>query len=441
MSKVVITGIGLITPLGVGVKRTWANLIASKSGIVSTSTLPNAEEFDEIPSKVVGWVPKGPLAEGGYDASEHFSPREVRRLAPFIQYAIVATREAMQDADWKPETEAEKERAGSCIGSGIGSFEDTYQNSVALHDKGYRRVQPLLVPRILTNMAAGNVSIYFGLKGPNHAVSTACATGVHCIGDAARFIKDGYADVMVAGASEACVHPLSLAGFSRAKSVVTKFNEDPSKASRPFDKDRAGFVLGEGAGVVVLESLEHAIKRGATDKIYGEVSGYGLSGDATHITSPPENGDGARRAMQMAVERAGLRPGDIGYVNAHATSTLLGDRAENNALKRLFGEERPDLAVSSTKGAIGHLLGAAGSVEAIFATLAMKNRILPPTLNCDHPGEQEEDKREDFIFNYVRNEAQSVPVEYKMDHVVTNSFGFGGTNASLCLSRWSGEAN
>ncbi|QPG74714.1 hypothetical protein FOA43_002047 [Brettanomyces nanus] len=435
-NKVVITGLGLVTPLGVGVNRSWANLVASKCGIVSTTTLPNADEYKTIPSKVVGWVPKGPKSNGGWDSSEYFSPREIRRLPPFIQYAIVAAKEAMHDANWSPHSEHDKVRSGVSIGSGIGSFEDIYKSSIAFHERGYRGTQPLLVPRILTNMAAGNVSIYLGLKGPNHAVSTACATGVHCIGDAVRFIKDGYADVMIAGASEASVHPLALAGFARAKSIVTKFNDEPAKASRPFDKDRSGFVLGEGAGIVVLESLEHAVKRGAQDKIYGVVSGYGLSGDATHITTPPPDGDGARRAMQMAIERAGLKPGDIGYVNAHATSTLLGDRAENHALETLFGEERPDLAVSSTKGAIGHLLGAAGSVEFIFAALAIHRRVLPPTLNCDHPGEQEDDDKNDFIFNYVANEAQQLADDYRLDHVLTNSFGFGGTNASLCISKY-----
>lgn len=430
MSKVVITGVGLVTPLGVGTKQTWNRLINSQSGIVSTDVLSDAEKYKDIPSKVVGAVPKGSITEGKWDATEHFSPRDLRRISPFIQYAIWASKEALEDAQWMPETENEKMRTGTCIGSGIGSFEDLYNNSVNFHTKGYHRTQPLMVPRILTNMAAGNVSIHFGLKGPNHSVSTACATGLHSIGDAAMFIKEGYADVMVAGATEASIHPLALAGFARAKSVVTKFNETPKLASRPFDRDRAGFVLGEGAGIVVLESLEHALAR-KVSKIYGVISGYGLSGDASHITSPSPDGEGARRAMEMAISRAGIRPDDVGYINAHATSTSLGDRAENAAIKTIFN--RPDLAVSSTKGAIGHLLGASGSVEAIFAALALRTKVLPPTLNCDRPGEHPDDDKQDFIFNYVAHKSQNVS---HLDHVLTNSFGFGGTNASLCISRY-----
>ncbi|VUG18655.1 CEM1 [Brettanomyces bruxellensis] len=434
--RVVITGMGLVTPLGVGVKHVWSKLISAKSGLVSTSTLPKSEEYESIPAKVVGAVPHGPISEGKFDAKEHFSPRELRRIPPFIQYAIVAAREALHDANWEPKTENERLRTGTSIGSGIGSFQDTYENSVAFHERGYHRTKPLMVPRILTNMAAGNVSIYFNLKGPNHAVSTACATGTHSIGDAALMIKEGYADAMVAGATEASVHPLALAGFARAKSVVSGFADNPEAASRPFDKDRKGFILGEGAGVVLLESLEHALERGAEGNIYGEVCGYGMSGDATHITSPPANGDGAFRAMQCAIKRAGISQRDIGYINAHATSTVLGDRAENYALKRLFENERPDLAVSSTKGAIGHLLGASGAVEAIFTMLALKNQILPPTLNCDNPGQQDEDNEDDFIFNYVPNKSQRVSDLHEINYALTNSFGFGGTNASLCLSRW-----
>lgn len=438
--SVVITGLGLVTPLGIGVKHAWTSLIGAKSGLVSTSTLPNPEAYESIPAKVVGAIPRGPISEGKFDATEHFSPRELRRIPPFIQYAIIAAREAFHDANWKPETESEQLRTGTSIGSGIGSFQDTYENSVAFHERGYHRTKPLMVPRILTNMAAGNVSIYFKLKGPNHAVSTACATGAHSIGDATLMIKEGYADVMVAGASEASVHPLALAGFARAKSIATGYADDPTAASRPFDKDRKGFILGEGAGIVLLESLEHALERGAESKIYGEVAGYGMSGDATHITSPPADGDGAFRAMECAIKRAGILPKDVGYINAHATSTILGDRAENCALKRLFENDRPDLAVSSTKSAVGHLLGASGAVEAIFTMLALKNQILPPTLNCNHPGEQEGDNVDDFIFNYVPNKAQRISDVHQIDYALTNSFGFGGTNASLCLSRWKSHA-
>ncbi|GME79704.1 unnamed protein product [Ambrosiozyma monospora] len=433
--RVVITGMGLITPLGLGVKHNWQKLIQSHSGLISTLDLPNSDPlFKQIPSQVVGAVPHGPQTEHKYDANDHFTKHEQRRYSKFIQYALVATKEALADAQWDPSTREDKLMTGCCIGSGIGSMEDIYNNNVALAQQGYRKVQPLMIPKMLPNMAAGITSIAFGFGGPNHAVSTACATGIHAIGDAARFIKDGYANVMVAGASESSIHPAALAGFARAKSLSSKFNDDPRSASRPFDQRRSGFVMGEGSGIVVLESLEHALGRGLTkDQIHGEVAGYGLSGDAHHITSPDVEGDGAKRAMEFALKQAGLSYDQIGYVNAHATSTVLGDRAENYALKRLFGDLGTDLAVSSTKGAIGHLLGAAGSVEAIFAMLAVRNGVVPPTLNLDVLGGAEGDVDEDFVFDYVPH------VSKKKDGLIaamSNSFGFGGTNASICLKKF-----
>ncbi|AWU74146.1 uncharacterized protein C5L36_0A07460 [Pichia kudriavzevii] len=431
--RVVITGLGAVTPLGLGVKHSWEKLITSKSGLISTSQLPDASQYSEIPSKVVGKIPTDPSSEYSFIASDHFASHELRRYSPFIQYALVAAEEALKDAKLNTfdMTEEERWRTGVCIGSGIGSFEDTVNNSISFDKSGYRKLQPMFIPRLLTNMASGNVSIKYGLKGINHSVSTACATGVHSIGDSYRFIKDDYADVIVCGASEAALNPVSLGGFARAKSVTTRYVDEPTKASRPFDRDRSGFVLGEGAGILILEELEHAKARGAP--IYAELKGYGLSGDATHITTPSSEGDGAKRAMEMAIWRANIDPRNVGYVNAHATSTVLGDRAENFAIKRLFEVANPNLKVSSSKGQIGHLLGAAGSVEAIFTVLAIHHGVVPPTLNCDNPGMHDDDNGEDdFIFDYVSNKSQKVELECAL----TNSFGFGGTNASLCLSKY-----
>lgn len=435
--RVVVTGLGLVTPLGIGVSHSWKQLINAKSGIISTSQLGDAEKYKDIPAKVVGKVPSSNINSkdtfsGIFNPNEHFTPHELRRFSPFIQYALVAAEEALQDASWNPleREESDRIRSGVCIGSGIGSFDDAASNAVNFASGGYRKIQPLFIPRLLANMASGNVSIKYGLKGVNHSVSTACATGLHSIGDSFRFIRDDYADVIVCGASEAAVNPVALGGFARSKSVTTKFNDEPEKASRPFDRQRSGFVLGEGAGILVLEELEHALNRKA--RIYAEVTGYGLSGDATHITTPSKEGDGAKRAMEMAIKRASIKPADIGYVNAHATSTLLGDRAENYAIKTIFEKENPALKVSSNKGQIGHLLGAAGSVEAIFTILALKEGIVPPTLNCNEPGMSDDDSKEDFIFDYVANKYQKV----ELKHALTNSFGFGGTNSSLCFSKY-----
>ncbi|ODQ78514.1 hypothetical protein BABINDRAFT_162719 [Babjeviella inositovora NRRL Y-12698] len=432
-SRVVITGLGLVTPLGVGVKTVWPALLAGQSGLVSTTTIEeNQDQWASVPSKVVGRVPRGLLADGKWDVNDHFDASDARRVAPFAQYAMAACDEALRDANWFPESDEAKEHTGVCVGSGIGSLEDSYANSVAFHEKGYRRVQPLFIPRLLSNMATGAISIKHQFRGPTHSVATACATGVHSIGDAARFIKDGYADVMIAGAAEASLHPLALSGFARAKSVITGFNDAPEKASRPFDSARNGFVLAEGSGIVVLESLAHAQRRRA--HIYGEIVGYGLSGDGHHITAPSPNGNGALRAMKGALRDIhggeSVPPSELGYINAHATSTLLGDRAENEAIRSLFGEN-PELSVSSTKGSIGHLLGAAGAVESIFTILAMYHGQMPPTLNCEHPGEAEGDNKADFLFDYVP-QSRAKDVKYAM----CNSFGFGGTNASLCFKKY-----
>ncbi|VVT56292.1 uncharacterized protein SAPINGB_P004936 [Magnusiomyces paraingens] len=442
LRRVVVTGLGVVSPLGVGVSHAWANLIAGKSGLVSLDSTVLANNPD-VPCRVGGQVPLGSAADGKWDALEWVDKPSLRRVPTFAQYALAATKQALDDAQWHPassENPLDQERTGVCVGSGIGGFEDAVTNITGFNAGGYRKIQPLFIPRLLTNMAAGHISINYKLKGPNHAVSTACTTGAHAIGDATNFISLGMADVMVAGSGEASLHPIALAGFSRAKSVATAFNDDPEAASRPFDKRRAGFIMGEGAGIFVLEELEHALARGA--KIYAEVVGYGLSGDAHHITAPAESGDGARRSMQMAIGRSGVAPKAIGYVNAHATSTKLGDVAENNAIcEVLMGLNNPaqasspenfksaasEINVSSSKASMGHLLGGAGSVEALFTVLALRDNVLPPTRNLDDPDEG-------FECNYIPHVAQTPkePLQYAM----TNSFGFGGTNASLLFKKW-----
>lgn len=433
MSRVVVTGIGLITPLGVGAKATWQNLIANKSGLVSTTTFADytSAGWDKVPAKVVGKVPQGSIADGKWDASDHLEPSEARRIALFTQYGLAATAEALADAGLDTANgELNKTRAGVAVGSGIGSFPDIYDNAVSFSQSGYKKIQPLFIPKLLTNMAAGNISIKHGFQGPLHSVSTACATGLNAIGDAYNFIKNDYADVMVCGGTEASLHPLALAGFARARSVVTEFSEDPQAASRPFDSGRSGFVLGEGCGILILEKLEHAVARGVT-KFYGEVKGYGLSGDAHHITAPKENGEGAFMAMEMALKRGGIDPALVDYVNAHATSTVIGDRAENNAMVRLF-DGNDKLAISSTKSAIGHLLGAAGAVEAAFTLKAMETNTVPATLNLENAGGHKDDDREQFSkFDYIPKSSKPKQV----DVAVCNSFGFGGVNLSVVFSK------
>ncbi|GMM37390.1 fatty acid synthase [Saccharomycopsis crataegensis] len=432
-NRVVITGIGLVTPLGLGAAHNFSRLVNGASGLVSTASLNVSEEskslYSQIPSKIVGVVPEGPISQGKFDIKDH-NIKDSRRLGKFSQYALVAAAEALDDAQWHPEHDSpEVYDTGVMVGSCIGSFEDVYNNATSFHDRGYRRIAPLFVPKYLNNMASGAVAMHFGFKGPLHSVSTACATGSNALGDAWRFVKDGYCDIAVAGATEAVVHPLALAGFARAKSTTTSFNDDPSKASRPFDKQRSGFVLSEGSGILVMETLEHALARGVK-KIYGEIVGYGMSSDAYHITTPSENGKGAARAMRCALKTAGITPDKIDYINAHATSTQLGDRAENQAIKSIFEDYKHKLVVGSNKGAIGHLLGAAGAVEAAFALLSMKHGVVPPTLNCETPGDPENDK--DYIFNYAANEK----VEKNIEYALSNSFGFGGVNASLVFKKF-----
>ncbi|KAK8226701.1 3-oxoacyl-synthase-like protein [Phyllosticta capitalensis] len=433
MRRVVVTGLGAVTPLGLtcvqGVPRTWSRLLKGHCGVVSVKD--RGPQFAALPSQVAAVVPSGLKKDGGWDPKEWLQPGDERKMALFAQYAMAASQEALEDAQWQPKTDEESEATGVYIGSGIGSFDDVYETSVAYEKGGYRKVSPLFVPRLLINLAAGHISMRFGLKGPNHAATTACTTGAHAIGDAARFIAYGDADVMIAGGAESCIHPLAMAGFARARSLATDWNDAPHLASRPFDRSRAGFVIGEGAGVVVLEELEHAKARNA--KIYAELKGYGLSADAHHMTAPRGDGEGPLRAMKRALKNAKLPPKAVDYINAHATSTLLGDAAENAAIKSLLlgleGRTKAStINVSSTKGAIGHLLGAAGSVEAIFTILALHHGILPPTLNLDAPG----DPPEDFDCNYVAKTAQKKSIEVAL----SNSYGFGGTNASLCFSKF-----
>ncbi|CAG8655510.1 11870_t:CDS:10, partial [Acaulospora morrowiae] len=457
LRRVVVTGLGLVTPLSTGVKSSWQKLINNESGIITLRSNDNEIEprndniniqdtdrvaklpyherakgvFDELPATVSGVVKPGKYEVGGFDAKEWLDRGDERKMALFTQYAICAAKQAIMDAEWTPTSEFEKERTGVCIGSGIGSLEDVVQATNTFNSQGSRKVSPMFVPRMLINMAAGHLSMKYGFRGPNHAASTACTTGAHSIGDASRFIQFGDADVMIAGGSEACILPLSIAGFAKAKSLVTKYNDRPEEASRPFDRDRDGFVIGEGAGIVVLEDYNHARNRGAN--IYAEIRGYGLSGDAHHMTAPPESGKGAELAMRRAVKHAQLSFSDIDYINAHATSTLLGDIAENKAIKSIFessirNDKSKKLAVSSSKGSIGHLLGAAGAVEAIFTIMAIKNSILPPTLNLHNPGNPPTDFTS---FNYVPLVAQHCSSGIRA--ALTNSFGFGGTNASLCF--------
>lgn len=410
------SGLGLVTPLGTGVKRSWTALIEGKSGIVSLKDYNSHAAFANLPSTVGAVVQRGPSTEGLWDLDSVLTKAQARTMAPFTQYAIGATMQAIKDSSWNPSTDLQRERTGVCLGTGIGSLDDMCDTSTTFSTLGYRKVAPLFVPRLLSNMAAGHISMMYGFQGPNHAVSTACTTGNHSIGDASRFIQFGDADVMIAGGSEACIHPLAVAGFARAKALATAFNDHPSKASRPFDKDRCGFVIGEGSGVVVLEELEHAKSRGA--KIYAELTGYGLSADAHHMTAPHSDGSGAARSMRYALKHAGLAPKSIDYVNAHATSTPLGDVAENRAIKSvLLGtggrESAAQINVSSTKGSIGHLLGAAGAVESIFTILALYHGILPPTRNL-----QQVDGPE-FDCNYIPEVAQ----EHQIQHALSNSFG------------------
>jgi len=414
MRRVVVTGMGLVTPLGLGVEHVWRKLLAGESGITAIRTF----DVSDLPAKIAGSVPRGIAQPGLLDPDEYLPAKDQRRVSDFILYALAAAREAVAAAGWTPSDPHERERTGVIIGSGIGGLPSIEENSVKLHEKGPRRISPFFIPSCLVNEAAGVVSIQYGFQGPNHAVATACATGAHAIGDAARMIQLDDADVMIAGGTEAAISRLAIAGFAIMRALSTGFNDAPAQASRPWDRDRDGFVLGEGTGIVVLEELEHAQRRGAT--IHGELLGYGLSGDAHHMTSPPPNGHGALRAMRAALQRAKLAPSDVDYVNAHATSTEVGDPVEIHAVKGLFGEAARELSMSSTKSATGHLLGAAGAVEAIFSLLALRDQVAPATLNLEHPSE-------DWGLDLVPRAARP----RRIRHALSNSFGFGGTNAAL----------
>jgi len=421
MRRVVVTGLGMLTPLGCGVEATWSRLLKGESGAKKVDTF----ETSDLPSKIACVIPRGDGSNGTYNADQWMEPKEQRKVDPFIVYAMCAATQALNDAGWHPKTEDEKVATGVLIGSGIGGVEGIAEMAVTLHEKGPRRVSPFFIPGRIINLASGFVSIEHGLKGPNHAVVTACSTGAHAIGDAGRMIALGDADVMVAGGAESPVNRMSLAGFSALRALSSAFNEEPTRASRPYDKARDGFVMGEGAGAVVLEELEHAKARGAN--IYGELVGYGLSGDAYHITAPSPDGDGAYRCMKMALKRAGLSPGDIDYINAHGTSTPLGDEIELGAVQRLVGNDAGHISMSSTKSCIGHLLGAAGAVEAIFSILAIRDKVVPPTINLDNPSV-------DTPIDLVPHKAR----ERDVNVALSNSFGFGGTNASLIFSRYNG---
>ena len=419
MRRVVVTGVGLVTPLACGVEKSWERLIAAQSGIAAVQTF----DTSDLPSKIAGQVPPGETAEGGFNADDWMAPKDQRKADRFTLLGVAAAQQAVEDSGWLPTDAEGQERTGVLIGSGIGGLETIYDASVTLAEKGPRRISPFFIPAALINLCSGQVSIRYGFRGPNHSVVTACSTGAHAIGDASRMIMLGDADVMVAGGAESAICRLGIAGFAASRALSTGYNDTPEKASRPWDEGRDGFVMGEGAGVVVLEELEHAKQRGA--KIYGEILGYGLSGDAHHITAPPEDGNGGFRAMRAALRSAGLDPEKIDYINAHGTSTPLGDEIELGAMKRLFGPAAGGLSMSSTKSAIGHLLGAAGAVEAIFCLLAIRDQIAPPTLNLDNPSPGCEG------VDLVPKQAK----ERKIDIALSNSFGFGGTNASLVIGR------
>jgi len=417
MRRVVVTGLGMVTPLGCGVDVTWRRLLAGESGARRIETF----DVSDLPAQIGCVVPRGDGSDGTYNPDQWMEPKEQRKVDDFIIYAMCAARQALDDAAWKPTSHEDQIATGVMIGSGIGGIEGIAETALVLQDKGPRRVSPFFIPGRLINLASGYVSIAHGLKGPNHAVVTACSTGAHAIGDAARLIAWGDADVMVAGGTESPINRLSLAGFAACRALSTSFNDTPTKASRPYDKDRDGFVMGEGAGVVVLEEYEHARRRGA--KIYAEVIGYGLSGDAYHITAPAEDGDGAFRCMSMAIKRAGISPADIDYINAHGTSTM-ADGIELGAVERVLGNSAARVSMSSTKSSIGHLLGAAGAVEAIFSVLAIRDNVAPPTINLDNPSVE-------TAIDLVPHQAR----QRDIDVVLSNSFGFGGTNASLVLRR------
>jgi 3-oxoacyl-[acyl-carrier-protein] synthase II len=418
MRRVVVTGLGMVTPLGCGVEASWKRLLAGESGA------RKIEKFDvsDLPAKIACAIPRGDGTDGTYNPDQWMEPKEQRKVDEFIVFAMAAAKQALDDSGWHPGSYDEQIRTGVMIGSGIGGLEGIAETAVLLKERGPRRVSPFFIPGRLINLASGYVSIEHGLKGPNHAVVTACSTGAHAIGDAARLVMLGDADVMVAGGAESPICRISIAGFAACRALSTSFNDEPTRASRPYDRDRDGFVMGEGAGVVVLEELEHARARGA--KIYAELIGYGLSGDAHHITAPADDGDGAFRCMSMAIKRAGVAASEIDYINAHGTSTPLGDEIELGAVQRIVGNDAARVSMSSTKSSVGHLLGAAGAVEAIFTILAMRDGVAPPTINLDNPSV---DTPIDLVPHQAKRRA--------IDVALSNSFGFGGTNASLVFRR------
>eukprot|EP00746_Dinoflagellata_sp_MGD_P105605 gnl/MRDRNA2_/MRDRNA2_43961_c0_seq1.p1 gnl/MRDRNA2_/MRDRNA2_43961_c0~~gnl/MRDRNA2_/MRDRNA2_43961_c0_seq1.p1 ORF type:complete len:549 (-),score=117.19 gnl/MRDRNA2_/MRDRNA2_43961_c0_seq1:93-1739(-) len=412
--RVVITGLGLVTPLGYDVDSTWSAVLAGKTGI---KKFKEGTGFDGLPPQIAAYIERGE-DEGAFDGTSALGKKLANQMSPFQQYAAVAANEAMKDAGWKPETEEDKVMTGVAVGSGIGGVGETTKEYDALKEKGHRRISPRFMCKELINLPSGHISMAHNAKGPNTAAATACATGAHMIGDAYRFIKFGDADVMIAGGTESAVEPVQIGAFNAMKALATNWNDEPTKASRPFDEARSGFVMGEGAGILVLEELEHAKKRGA--KIYAEVRGVGYTGDAYHVTAP--SGEGGKRAMEGALKQAGLKTSDITYINAHGTSTPVGDKMELETIQTLFGESCP--IVTSTKGATGHMLGAAGSVEAVFTTLAVAQDIIPPTLNLENPAVTEGLK-------HVTGE----PLKTKVDAALSNSFGFGGTNACICITK------
>ena len=419
MRRVVITGMGMITPLGYGVETNWNAILSSRSG------LTKIKEFDisDLPCQIAGRIPLSDDRENAVDLDDLLAAKERRKLDDFVSYGIIAANQALADSGWVADDEDKAYRTGVMIGSGIGGLSTIYEASILLNERGPRRISPFFIPSSLINLISGQVSIRHNLKGPNHAVVTACSTGAHAIGDASRLIKYGDADVMVAGGAEAAVCRLGLAGFSALKALSSGYNDTPEKASRPWDNGRDGFVMGEGAGVLVLEEYEHAKARGA--KIYAEVKGYGLSGDAYHITAPAADGDGGYRSMSAALRNAELNIDQIDYINAHGTSTPMGDMIELNAVSKLYHGDKSNINMSSTKSATGHLLGAAGAIEAIYSVLAVRDGKLPPTLNLDDPSDDIGD------INLVPHEAQDKPVL----NALSNSFGFGGTNASLIVGQ------
>uniref|UniRef100_A0A7H9STK7 3-oxoacyl-[acyl-carrier-protein] synthase n=1 Tax=Archegozetes longisetosus TaxID=66560 RepID=A0A7H9STK7_9ACAR len=416
LCRVVVTGLGIVSPIGVGVEKVWNNLISGRCGITEVI----GSGYESIPCKIAAYVPKNDLC-----LEQSFAKNELRTLSKSTIYALIAAEEALTDAKWKPTKERDKRETGVAVGMGMVDVDEVVESGTVLRDVGFNKISPHFVTKVLMNMPAGHISMRYGLTGPNHTVSTACTTGVHSIGDAFNFIQRGAADVMICGGTEAVISPLSIASFARIRALCTQFNDNPSKASRPFDSKRCGFVMGEGCGLVVLEELNHALNRKA--KIYAEIIGYGLSGDANHITAPREDGKGAFECMKASIDDAHIRLDDVTHINSHATSTPLGDKAELIAIKQLFGEHSKNIAITSTKGSTGHLLGAAGSVEAIFTILSCYNSLIPPTINLEEPIDKE--------LNIVANNPQEWNTKNRRI-AITNSFGFGGTNASLVISNF-----